>query len=76
MTKANTMQARRKLRKRCPCQKLWVSTGGAGADVMPVTVALLASVGCSVSSISFGPTMFLAVELHISQVLQIKTYPC
>lgn len=79
MTKANTMQASRKFRKRWPCQKLRVSApdtvvetaAGAGAVAVAVTVALLlVSFECSVNSISLALKTFRAVELQISQVLK------
>uniref|UniRef100_A0A0A8XSP3 Uncharacterized protein n=1 Tax=Arundo donax TaxID=35708 RepID=A0A0A8XSP3_ARUDO len=64
MTKANTMQASRKLRNRCPCQNLRVSAGG------PCTTATLSvSLHWSLNCGSPKTTTLLAVELHISQIL-------
>lgn len=59
------MQASRKLRKRCPCQKLLVSVGG-------VAAALLVSLSCSTISASVAVTTLRAVVPQISQVLMKK----
>ena len=62
MTNANTMQARRKLRKRWPCQKLRESVWGVGPENAAVAVELLVSFDCSVDSISFTPITLRAIE--------------
>jgi hypothetical protein len=70
MTKANTMQARRKLRNRCPCQNLRGSAGGGGACA--AAAALFVSLHWSLNSGSPKTTTLDAVELHISQTLAVK----
>lgn len=62
ITKANTIQARRKFRNRWPRQKLWLSDEGIDAATAAVEDALLDSVDCSVNSTSCGPRMFRAME--------------
>ena len=68
-TKANTIQARRKFRKRWPCQKLRDSVDDIDAETAAVAEALLASDDCSVNSTSLAPTTLRAIEWQISQVL-------
>lgn len=76
MTKANTIQASKKLRNRWPCQKFRVSDvvvvvppGAAAADM-----ASLASFHCSISSASFAPATFCAIDPQISHVLWFRLY--
>ena len=64
MTNANTMQARRKLRNRCPCQNLRGSAAVAWAAAV-----LLDSFHCSMKSASLKPATLHAVEPQISQIL-------
>lgn len=68
-TKANTIQARRKLRNRWPCQKFRDSVDDIEVETAAVAEALLASVDCSVNSISLPPTTLRAIEWQISHVL-------
>lgn len=72
ITKANTIQASKKFRNRCPRQKLWLSDEGIDAATVVVEEALLDSLDCSVNSTSFGPRMFRAMEWQISHVLIIR----
>jgi hypothetical protein len=65
ITNANTMQARRKLRNRCPCQNLRGSVAVAWAATVP-----LDSFHCSMKSISLKPATLHAVEPQISQILR------
>lgn len=65
ITNANTMQARRKLRNRCPCQNLRVSVDAAWAAAV-----LLDSFHCSMKSASQKPATLHAVEPQISQILR------
>lgn len=65
-TKASTKHATRNLSKRCPCQKLRVSDGGTAGGAVEV----LASLHCSMGSVSLTPTTFSAVEPQISQILE------
>jgi hypothetical protein len=65
MTNANTMQARRKLRNRCPCQNLRGSVAVAWAAAV-----LLDSFHCSMKSASLKPATLHAVEPQISQILR------
>lgn len=69
MTKAKTIQARRKFKKRWPCQKLRISVGGAAAAA--AAEVLLVSFHWSMNSVSFTPTTLRAVDPQISQVLKI-----
>lgn len=63
MTKANIMHASKKFRNRRPCQKCWVSDGGAvGAAIAGTAMAVSASLGCSVVSASFITATLLAME--------------
>lgn len=72
MTKAKTIQARRKFKKRCPFKQVRVS--GAEEDVLDAATLLsLACCCCCPGSISLGPTTLLAIELQISQVLQFNS---
>ena len=64
MTNANTMQARRKLRNRWPCQNLRGSAAVAWAAAV-----LLDSFHCSMKSASLKPATLHAVEPQISQIL-------
>ncbi|KAK6943051.1 Serine-threonine/tyrosine-protein kinase, catalytic domain [Dillenia turbinata] len=68
MTNANTMQARRKLRMRCPCQKLRVSVVGNAIDTADVAAAVLASFGTSINSTSVGPKILRAVKYSSANV--------
>ena len=65
ITNANTMQARRKLRNRCPCQNLRGSLAVAWAAAV-----LLDSFHCSMKSASQKPATLHAVEPQISQILR------
>jgi hypothetical protein len=65
ITNANTMQARRKLRNRCPCQNLRGSV-----DVAWAAAVLLDSFHCSMKSASQKPATLHAVEPQISQILR------
>ena len=69
MTKAKTIQPSKKLRNRCPCQKLRVSDKGADVEAV---AASFASFHCSSNSTSFGPATLRATDPQISQVLQFK----
>ena len=71
MTKANTIQASRKFRNRCPCQQFWVSAGCTGAGATAAT-ASFDSFHCS-NSASFTPATLRATDPQISQVLQLHT---
>ena len=71
MTKANTIQASRKFRNRCPCQQFWVSAGCTGAGASAAT-ASFDSFHCS-NSASFTPATLRATDPQISQVLQLHT---
>ncbi|KAK8542239.1 hypothetical protein V6N13_137186 [Hibiscus sabdariffa] len=68
ITKAKTIQASRKFRNRCPCQKFLDSAPriatGAAADAESFE-----SFHCSVISVSLGPVTFRAVDPQISQIL-------
>lgn len=73
ITKAKTIQASKKLRNRWPCQKFRVSV----AVVVPpwavaVDMASLASFHCSISSASFAPATFVAIDPQISHVLRFR----
>lgn len=68
MTKAKTMQASRKLRKRWPCQNRRASFVGTATGAV-VELLLLASFQCSMNSTSPVPITFRAVDPHISHVL-------
>lgn len=75
MTNANTMQASKKFRKRCPCQKFLVDSAGDGEGNDAVTtVDALGALGCCISSSSVTTFTFSAVELHISQILKIDIF--
>lgn len=67
MTKAKTIQARRKFRNLWPCQKFRISVGRAGAAAVATSVV---SFHCSINSASFAPETFRATDPHISQILQ------
>lgn len=74
MTKAKTIQARRKFKKRCPFKQVRVS--GAEEDVLDAATLLSLACCCCCccpGSISLGPTTLLAIELQISQVLQFNS---
>lgn len=75
ITNAKTIQASKKLRKRWPCQKFRVSVGATGAAAVAVSAAAaFVSFHCSINSASFTPTTFLAIDPHISQVLQFRIF--
>jgi hypothetical protein len=68
MTKAKTMQASKKLRKRWPCQNRRTSFVGTATGAL-VVLLLLASFQFSMNSVSPVPITFRAVDPHISHVL-------
>ena len=70
ITNANTMQASRKFRKRCPCHMLRWSPWGVEAETAAIAVALLASLDCSIDSISVAPATLRATEWQISHILK------
>lgn len=70
-TNANTIQARRKFRKRWPCQKLRDSEAEVDAEIAAIVDALFDSFVCSASSISLAPATFCAIDWQISHVLII-----
>lgn len=74
MTKANTIQARRKFKKRWPVKQLRVSVAeGAGTEDAADATRLPSLATCA-ASMSLGPRTFRATELQISQVLQQQCY--
>lgn len=70
ITKAKTIQASRKFKKRWPCQKFRVSAGGEG-PVGGTTEVSFASLHCSVIPTSTAPATLCAIDPQISQVLLI-----
>ena len=67
ITKAKTIQARRKFRKRWPFKQVRVSL----VDEDGAEAAAVVSFACSDDSTSFGPTTLCATELQISHVLRM-----
>lgn len=72
MTKANTIEANKKFRNRWLCQKLRVPNVAivSPGTVAPDGVEPLGSVHWFVSSASFAPPMFRAIDPHISHILE------
>ena len=70
ITNAKTIEASKKLRNRCPCQKLRVSGATVGAVVRD-GVEPFVSLHWSTGSAS-GPATFRAIDPQISHVLDLK----
>lgn len=73
ITKAKTIQARRKFRNLWPCQKFRIS-GGRTVAVAAATSDV--SFHCSINSASLAPETFRATDPHISQILQWGYWSC
>nr|GMC88705.1 conserved hypothetical protein [Ipomoea batatas] len=74
MTKANTIQAKRKFRNQCPFRQFRVSGAKdvGTANTAFVAKSLVSIVGCT-GSTSFGPTRLRTIELQISHTLKAIT---
>lgn len=72
MTKANTMQAKRKFRNQCPFRQFRVSEAldDVGTAETAFVAKSLVTFVCCTGSTSFGPTRLRTIELQISHTLK------
>lgn len=70
MTKANTIQAKRKFKNRWPFKQVRLSEEEDTCAGAALVAKSFISLVCCADSMSVGPTTLRAIELHISQVLE------